>query len=63
MKKDDRFAMRVDGAFVSRLDEWRGARRPIPTRAEAVRHLIEKGLEAESVEAEGRDGGGEMLAG
>ncbi|MCW2242319.1 hypothetical protein [Azospirillum canadense] len=40
----ERFEMRCDEAFAARIDEWRAARRPIPNRSAAVRHLVEMGL-------------------
>lgn len=32
--------------FVERIDEWRSARRPIPSRAEAIRILVDQALDA-----------------
>lgn len=47
MGNDKTFTMRTNDAFLSALDEWRRDQRAIPGRAEAVRILVEKGLEAE----------------
>lgn len=37
---DKPFAMRADQEFFDMLDEIRGERRPIPTRAEVIRKLV-----------------------
>ncbi len=37
--------MRLDPASLARIDSWREERDPVPSRAEAVRRLIEDGLE------------------
>lgn len=46
MDKDRYFQMRVDDAFLKMLDDWRRHQPDLPTRAGAVRQLIEFGLEA-----------------
>lgn len=46
MKKDKHMQMRVDDEFVRKIDEWRRRQEIIPTRSQAVRYLIDKGLEA-----------------
>ncbi len=33
---------------LTRIDNWRGKQRPIPNLSEAVRRIIERGLEAEN---------------
>lgn len=38
------FQIRTDAGFVERIDEWRSTQRPIPSRAEAIRLLIARGL-------------------
>lgn len=40
----ERFEMRIDSDLVERLDQWRLAEDDTPSRAEAVRRLIEAGL-------------------
>lgn len=57
MDRDMRFQMRIDSAFLSAIDNWRGSQRPIPPRAEAIRQLVEKGIQSEAVcAAEGTEG-------
>lgn len=63
MALTDRFEMRTSADMTLAIDEWRGGKRPIPSRAEAIRMLVGKALKAEAVVAEERDGGGEQLAG
>jgi hypothetical protein len=46
--KSKRFEMVADPAFWTRIDRWRGAQSPIPSRAEAVRILCERALDAEA---------------
>lgn len=38
--------MRISPMLLSRVDDWRRGQDDIPARAEAVRRLIELGLEA-----------------
>lgn len=40
----ERFEMRIDSDLLERLDHWRGSEDDTPSRAEAVRRLIEAGL-------------------
>ncbi|WP_309621259.1 YfbU family protein [Novosphingobium sp.] len=40
----ERFEMRIDSDLIDRLDQWRTAEDDTPSRAEAVRRLIEAGL-------------------
>lgn len=37
---------------IDRIDRWRGRQLPIPSRREAMRRLIDRGLEAEERDAE-----------
>ena len=46
--KTERFEMRFDQATLQRLDEWRGRQGEIPSRAEAIRRLIDTALSAKS---------------
>lgn len=41
---DVRFEMRATKSWVEAVDDWRAAQRPMPSRAEAIRRLVEKGL-------------------
>lgn len=41
----DRIHIVVPKTLLNRVDEWRGAQRPIPTRSEAIRALVEKALD------------------
>jgi hypothetical protein len=36
--------IRADPSFLDRIDEWRGKLKPIPSRSEAVRRLVLKGM-------------------
>lgn len=40
----ERFEMRIDSELLERLDSWRGGEEDTPSRAEAVRRLLEAGL-------------------
>jgi uncharacterized protein len=40
----ERFEMRIDSELLERLDRWRNGEEDTPSRAEAVRRLIEAGL-------------------
>lgn len=44
----ERFEMRIESALLERLDVWRTSEDDTPSRAEAVRRLMEMGLESES---------------
>lgn len=46
--KNERFEMRMDEEILGRVDQWRGEQSDIPSRAEAMRRLIELGLEKSS---------------
>lgn len=39
-----RFEMRATKGWLDHLDEWRSKQKPIPSRAEAIRRLVERGL-------------------
>lgn len=43
--KNERFEMRVDEAILARVDQWRSHQSGVPSRAEAMRRLVELGLE------------------
>jgi uncharacterized protein len=42
----ERFEMRLSVELLRRIDEWRRAQSDLPSRAEAIRRLIELGLKA-----------------
>ena len=42
--KTERFEMRVDEAVLARVDEWRSEQNDVPSRAEAIRRLVELAL-------------------
>jgi hypothetical protein len=42
----ERVEMKVPATWLDRLDGWRGAQRPIPSRAEAIRILVDQALDA-----------------
>jgi hypothetical protein len=46
-KKDQRIPIMMTVAEVSRIDEWRAKQPGIPSRAEAIRRLVQSGLTAE----------------
>ena len=43
--KSERFEMRLDEDILGRVDQWRSEQDDMPSRAEAMRRLIESGLE------------------
>jgi uncharacterized protein YfbU (UPF0304 family) len=45
--KTERFEMRIDEEMFERVDRWRAEQQDVPTRAEAVRRLMELGLDAD----------------
>lgn len=42
--KSERFEMRLDADIIGRVDQWRAQQPNLPTRAEAMRRLVETGL-------------------
>jgi hypothetical protein len=44
-EKLKRFEMLAPPAWFEAIDRWRGAQPGIPSRAEAIRRLVEKGLQ------------------
>jgi uncharacterized protein len=46
--KTERFEMRLDPALFERVDGWRSQQGDTPSRAEAIRRLIETGLSSQS---------------
>jgi len=48
---DKVFQMRATDEFLRRVDDWRRQQPELPSRAEAIRRLIEAGLRAETAPA------------
>lgn len=44
MVRSERFEMRLDSALMDQIDEWRDGQSDVPSRAEAVRQLLEYAL-------------------
>lgn len=44
VQKSEKFNMRIDPEFTETLDEWRRHQRGIPSRAEAIRRLVDRGI-------------------
>lgn len=42
----ERIQLKAPSSWVERVDEWRAQRRPIPTRNEAIRILVDQALDA-----------------
>jgi hypothetical protein len=50
-------SLKAPQSFLDKVDEWRAGQRPIPNRGDAIRQLVEAGLEAmrkEKTEKKGR---------
>jgi hypothetical protein len=41
------FQMRVRKSFMDKIDAWRRQQEDLPVQAEAIRRLVEKGIEAD----------------
>lgn len=54
--KTERFEMRFEQATLDRVDEWRANQSDVPSRADAVRRLIEAGLGRERASVKISDG-------
>lgn len=52
----ERFEMRLDQRILGAVDEWRGQQGDLPSRAEAIRRLIEVGLHPSDKKITLRDG-------
>lgn len=48
----ERFELRFSKEMLQSIDRWRSSEEKLPPRAEAIRHLIELGLEATKVNKE-----------
>jgi uncharacterized protein len=42
--KTERFEMRLDTILIERIDAWRRKQDDLPSRAEAIRRLVEQAL-------------------
>lgn len=60
--KSERFEMRLDEEVLDRVDKWRAAQGDLPTRAEAMRRLVELGLERSSRQTVQFSDGEKLLA-
>ena len=47
MKFTNALQIRASAEFVRQVDDWRRHQTDVPTRAEAVRRLVEKAIEAD----------------
>jgi hypothetical protein len=45
-EKTERFEMRVPSSFLKTIDDWRRKQEDLPSRAAAIRRLVELGLKA-----------------
>jgi hypothetical protein len=45
-EKTERFEMRVPASFLKMIDDWRRKQDDLPSRAAAIRRVIELGLKA-----------------
>lgn len=59
--KTERFEMRLDQEILDRVDQWRSQQADLPSRAEAMRRLIEGGLQPAGENDVPRFGDGEKL--
>jgi len=48
------FQMRVRKSFMDKVDAWRREQDDLPPQAEAIRRLVEKGLEADRAQQKKR---------
>lgn len=46
-QQTERLQMRVSPSFLEKVDEWRAGQRPLPSRSEAIRLLVEIALRQE----------------
>ena len=52
--KSERLELRVDEAFLAKIDAWRRKQPDLPSRASAVRQLVELALQAQPDEKKRR---------
>ena len=60
--KTERFEMRLDQTMIDQVDAWRSEQEDMPSRSEAVRRLIEAGLDVQNSPVRIRDGEKLILA-
>jgi len=48
--KTERFEMRLDADTLKRIDEWRRFEPDLPSRAEAIRRLVNQALDQEAAQ-------------
>ena len=58
----ERFEMRVDEEIIAKVDKWRAGQGDVPSRAEAMRRLVELGLARETGDAVRFSDGEKLLA-
>lgn len=58
MALNDRFEMRTNPELTGEIEDWRTQLRPVPSRGEAIRRLVKKGLEASRKEDKASKDGG-----
>lgn len=51
LTNDKLFQMRTTKEFLGRVDDWRRVQPDLPSRSEAIRRLVEAGLEVTKAEA------------
>ncbi len=56
MENPTRLEMRIPTSLVEEVDRWRGVQPGVPGRSEAVRRLVEKGLNAWKTEGQTEGG-------
>ena len=56
-KKQRTFQMRTTDEFLAALDDWRAARRPVLSRAEAIHRLVSYAIEKNSKRRAKQTGG------
>jgi len=47
-QKSERFELRVSEDFLRAIDDWRRKQPDLPSRAEAIRRLVDQALRAEA---------------
>jgi uncharacterized protein len=60
--KTERFELRLDEDILARIDKWRGDQDDLPSRAEAMRRLVEAGLARNSTDTIRLSDGEKLLA-
>ena len=55
-RNDERFEMRAPSAWLQRIDDWRRQQPDIPSRAEAIRRLVDQALKRRHPRKTGESG-------